>query len=389
MKKSASSVLLLVLAFTAACATAPKQEIAEVFYPDPPAPPRLQFLTSFTGENDVVGKKSAFEAFVTGIKESSRRLDKPYGVAIWDGKIYVSDLNQGIMIFDLAKGSYSSLQGAQGMGKLLQPVNIRIDADGNKYVSDPIRGQVIIFDRNDFYVNAFGDPATWKPVDAVPRGDELYVSDMKNARVTVVERKSGAVLRQIGNEGEPSQQLSRPTNLAFDTENHLFVSDAGRFQVVKYDRDGHYLGAVGDLGTESGTFARPKGIAIDRQDRLFAIDAAFSNVQIFNKEGYLLLFFGAAGRAPGDLNLPSQIAVDYDHIKYFKTYANKNFEIESLVIVANQFGSRMINVYGFGKESGRRYQTDAELLEELKKRVEKTGKEQPSGQTREPGTEKQ
>ena len=376
-------VIFIFLLFFAACATGKTPEVVEVFYPDPPVPARLQFLTSFTGEGDIAGQRSAFEAYITGIKESKRRLDKPYGVAIWGGKIYVSDLNQGIVIFDLEKKTYSLLAGAQGMGKLLQPVNIRVDADGTKYVADPLRGQVVVFDRNDFFVTAFGSPDAWKPVDALPYENELYVADMQNAQVTVVDKKSGGVLRRIGPEAEPAHRLSRPTNLAFDSEGHLYVSDAGRFQVVKYDRDGHFLGTIGDVGSESGTFARPKGIAVDRSDRLYVIDAAFGNVQIFNKEGYLLLFFSKSGKGPGDTDLPSQVAVDYDHIRYFQQYANRSFEIESLVIVANQFGSKMINVYGYGRELGKKYPSDAELLEQLKARLQKTFKEAPPEKQRE------
>jgi hypothetical protein len=95
-----------------------------------------------------------------------------------------------------------------------------------------------------------------------------------------------------------------------------------------------------------------------------------------------------SGKGPGDMNLPAQVAVDYDSVKYFQQYANRSFEIEYLVIVANQFGSRMINVYAYGRELGKTYPTDAELLEQLKARVQKSAKEQSPEQKREPDNEK-
>jgi hypothetical protein len=368
--------IIIILALMTGCATAPKEEIVKVFYPDPPDPPRAQYLTSFVGEKDFARKKSAFQAFITGSTESKRRLDKPYGAAVWGGKIYVCDTNRGVFIFDLEKRAFEELAGAQGMGKLLQPVNIRIDTEGNKYVSDPVRGQVVVFNKNDFYVTAFGSSDTMRPVDAVPYGDELYVADMKRYQVVVMDRKSGNVLRQMGQEGEPEDRLGRPTNLAFDKEGHLLVSDVGRFQIMKFDRDGHFLGAIGEIGTESGTFARPKGIALDRDDRLYVVDAAFANVQVFNKENNLLFFFSKGGKLPGDLNLPAQVIVDYDHIKYFQRYADPNFEIDHLVIIVSQFGARMVNVYAMGKERGKTYPTDAELIEQMKAKLEKAKKEQ-------------
>ncbi len=368
-------VVILVILLLSGCAAKEHQQGAPVFFPQPPELARVQFLTSFTGERDIAEKKSAFESFVTGVKDSSRRLDKPYGAALWDGKLYVCDENHTVMYFDLAKKAYGQLQGAQGLGKLVQPINIRIDKNGNKYVSDTIREQVVVFDKNDFYVAAFGQQGTWKPTDAVPYEDELYVCDIKNALVVVLDKKTGAVLRQFGQEGQPTERLSRPTNLAFDSKGYLYVSDAGRFQVVKLDRDGHYLGTTGVLGTHSGAFARPKGIALDRQDRLYAVDAAFDNVQLFNSSNNLLFYFGQAGSRPGDFYLPAQIVVDYDHLPYFQKFVDPNFEVENLLVVTNQFGLHLVNVYALGKERGKTYPTDAQLIEEQKAKLKKLEKD--------------
>jgi len=382
------SLFAIIIAFIAGCATAPPQKTDTVFFPPPPDLPRLQFLISFTGEKDLAPKKSAFQAFLTGAAESRNRLDKPYGVAIWSGKIYVADSNRGVFLFDLEKKTFGALPGAHGLGQLTQPINIRIAPDGTKYVADPVRGQVVVFDKNDLYVNAFGIPGTWKPVDAVPYEDDLFVADMKNFEIVVLNRKDGTPVRRFGLAEDLTQKLSRPTNLAFDREGHLFVSDVGLFKILKFDRDGHFLGTVGEMGKESGTFSRPKGIAIDREQRLYVVDAAFSNVQIFNKNGNHLFAFGVTGKRPGDLDLPAQVIVDYDHINYFQKYVDPKFDIENLVIVANQFGDKMINVYAMGKERGKNYPTDAELLEQLKESLKKAEKEKPAEKKGEPDKER-
>jgi len=109
-----------------------------------------------------------------------------------------------------------------------------------------------------------------------------------------------------------------PTNIAFDREGNLYITDTGLFKVFKYDRDGHMLASVGDIGTASGQFARPKGIATDSKGRIYVVDAAFANVQVFAPGGQLLLFFSQQGFGPGDLYLPAQVVVDYDHVRYFE-----------------------------------------------------------------------
>jgi hypothetical protein len=365
----------------AGCAAAPpKVDKFTLFYPPPPELPRIQWLTSFKGAKDLEAKKSSFETFITGEKESRTRLDKPYGIAVQKGKIYVCDTNTTVMVFDLVKKSYGPLQGAVGPGKLVQPFNISIDKEGNKYVSDTVRHQVLMFDSADIFVKAFGAPAEWKPVDALVYEDKLYVADIKNGEIHVLDKATGALVKRFGKKGTPEENLSLPTNLAFDRDGILYVSDSGRFQVVKYDRDGHFRGAIGRLGSNPGTFARPRGLATDRNKRLFAVDAAFDNIQMFDGQGRLLLWFGQfgqAGRLPGEMFLPAKVVVDYENVDYFRSYADPTFEVEYLIIVTNQFGDHLVNVFGFGRAKDKKYPADEELIKKLEERLKKTDTQLP------------
>lgn len=363
MKKIAGFASTVLIAALVGCATPPKKQEAAVFFPPAPDPPRIQYLTSFSGQKDIE-EESGFRKFIFG-ETAAQKLDKPYGVAIFDGKIYVCDTNQTVFVFDLRSRTFDTLKGAKGKGRLVQPLNISIEADGTKYVADPVRGQVIAFDRNDEYLKAYGTPGTWKPVDAVALAGWLYVADIQNGIVQVFDKKTGEIVRIIGNKGDPGQRLNLPTNLAFDRAGLLYVSDVGRFQIVTYDRDGEFAGVIGKLGNNPGHFARPRGIGLDREDRLYAVDASFNNVQIFNRQGRLLLFFGGGEQGPGSLMLPAKVAVDYENLEFFRKYAGPDFELEYLLIVTSQFGERLVNVFGYGKEKGATYPTDNDLRRQL------------------------
>jgi len=372
--------LAALLFVIAGCATtqptAEKQ--AAVFFPPPPNLPRVQFLKSYDGAKDIEAKKSAFETFVTGEKESRRILDKPYGIAIYQGKIYVCDTNHTVMVFDLQKRTFEPLRGAKGQGKLIQPLNISIDSQGNKYVTDPIRQQVVIFDKNDFYVKALGGPGDWKPVDAVYYDGLVYVADIKNGEIRVFNRDTGQMVRTFGQvKDKPEDSLYLPTNMAFDSKGYLYVVDDGRFQVVKFDRDGHLIDTLGSLGTNLGHFGRPRGIAIDRNDNIYVVDASFYNVQMFNSKGQLLMFFGEGGTNPGKLILPAGISVDYDSLKYFNKYVAPDFQPQYLVAVVSQFGDRLVNIFAYGKEKGVKYPTYEELLKQSEEVIKKREKERP------------
>src|SRR5271169_2998653 len=105
--------ILILVSLLSGCAAPPKK-VETVFYPPAPEPPRLQFLRSLSGEKDIAEKKSAFQTFITGVGESGRGVDKPYGLAISKGKIYVCDLNQGLIVFDLEKKTFGQYPGGQG-----------------------------------------------------------------------------------------------------------------------------------------------------------------------------------------------------------------------------------------------------------------------------------
>jgi sugar lactone lactonase YvrE len=357
------------IALAASCAARAEPKQPKVFFPPAPAPPRLQYLTAFSGLKDVE-TQSGFNKFVAGEKEDLK-LDKPYGVALYDGKIYVCDTNATVVVFDLKAKTFGALKGAAGLGQLVQPINVSVDAAGTKFVADPVRGQVVAFDRNDEYVKAYGVPGNWRPVDAVAFEDRLYVVDTANHVVQVLDKNSGEPVKTIGDKGETTERLDRPTNVTIDGDGYLYVTDVSRFQVVKFDRDGHFKSAIGKPGDNLGHFARPKGTAVDREGRLYAVDASFNNVQIFNKDGRLLMFFGEAGENEGNFILPAKVAIDYDNIPYFEQYVEPGFQVEYLVVVTSQFGSRLVNVLAYGKQKGEPYPTDEELLKQIEERRKK------------------
>jgi hypothetical protein len=95
------------------------------------------------------------------------------------------------------------------------------------------------------------------------------------------------------------------------------------------------------------------------------------NVQIFSGEGRLLMFLGKGGETPGSFQLPAKVAIDYDNIQYFQKYAQADFQIEYLVLVTSQFGPRLVNVFAYGREKGRPYPSDDELLKQIEEKRKK------------------
>ncbi len=357
-------ICTLQLLFLAGCAEAPKvveeaEQPSVVFYPALPNPPRIQYLASFSSSQDLKSDEfSNFGKFILGdeTNKDAQGVVKPYGVAMFEGKIYVADTRgKGYAIFDLRNEKYSFVEGS-GAGALPKPINITIDTDGTKYITDTVRNQILVFSRDDEYLRAFGVEGQFKPVDVAIAGDSLYVANLQNHNIQVLDKRSGDLITTIGKVGSEEGELYHPTNLAIGPNNHLYVSDTGNFRVQEFSLDGQFIRSIGKIGAGAGSLARPKGIALDHDGNLYVVDAAFENVQIFDSQGELLLFFGEpATNHPSGLDLPTDISIDYPNAVYFQKYADPKFKLKYVILVASQFGRSKVNVYGFGEMEGMSY----------------------------------
>lgn len=358
----ARGALLLAFALLASCAAPPpKAPVVKeaVFYPLPPDPPRIQYLATFAGARDLGAARSALADFIVGDDKGSEELTRPYGTALHEGKIYVADNRlPGLAVFDLVAKQFSVVSGS-GSGRMQRPINVTIDADGTKYVTDTARNQVLVYDRSDRFVTAFGAKGEFKPVDTAVLGDRLYVVDIEHHEVRVLDKRTGKALFKFGKAGSDEGELYHPTNLAIGPDKDIFVVETSNFRVSRFTSEGKFVRSYGQAGQGPGNFARPKGIAIDRTGRLYVGDAAFQNVQVFDNGGRVLMAFGQPNEgAPGALNLPAGVAIDYDNVGLFRRYADPKFALEYLILVVSQFGPNKVDVFGFGKMSGVEYPPD-------------------------------
>ncbi len=263
-------------------------------------------------------------------------------------------------MFDLVQRKFSLVTGS-GNGRMKRPINVTIDADGSKYVTDTGRDQVLVFDRNDRFVTAYGTAGQFRPVDTAIAGERLYVVDIRNHQVQVLDKRSGKFLFKFGSAGSAPGELFHPTNISIGPDGDVYIVETSNFRVQRFSAEGKPVRIYGESGSEFGTFSRPKGIAIDRAGRLYVGDAAFENVQIFDVSGKLLLYFGQPGDKAEGLNLPAGVSIDYDNVALFKRYADPRFTIEYLILVASQFGPNKVDVFGFGRMQGMQYPPDAKV----------------------------
>jgi len=328
-----------------------EQPKAVSFWPPSPDEPRLQYLTSFEKSSDVEPPKSSLDRIITGNDpQEVLPISKPYGVKMWQGKIYICDLKQhAVIILDL-RNHVTRVLGITGNLHLDTPTDIAIAPDGTKYVSDMARGAVVVFNPADQQIAVFTHP-NFKPVGVAIFNDELAVADFQAQRVEVLDRASGQSRRIVGSAGMDDGQFVRPLSLTYDAQGNLYVCDVFKCRVQKFDREGKLVKAFGTINATAGNFVRPKHIAVDADGILYVVDAAFQNVQLFDASGRTLTFFGSAGLHPGAMQLPAGICVtdDPQNLALFKDQVHPAFEAQRLILVTNQFGRAKVGVYALGK----------------------------------------
>lgn len=345
-----------VLTLLGACSTTinsgPRNEAAGqyTFWPLAPDEPRVQFVKAYRSGLDLSGRRqSGFGDMIFGTEsEDISAIEKPYGVEIANGRVYVCDIRRpALTVLDIAKEQVR-LIGTTGVNRLAHPVDVSIADDGRIYVADNERRAVVVYDPNERYADTFGVDG-WKPVSLKAHGDRLYVCDLESQRVVILDRRSGSVLGEFGKAGGGDGEFRVPIGVDTDRDGFVYVSDMMGCRVQKFTPDGSFLAGFGELGDYAGSFARPKQLAVDNDGIIYVVDAAFQNVQMFNDEFALLMSFGAAGDFPGALNLPVGVSVTDTKIDLFKDLFHPGFEPHRVIAVTNQFGPQKVSVYALGR----------------------------------------
>jgi len=88
-----------------------------------------------------------------------------------------------------------------------------------------------------------------------PKGERLYVTDMENDRIVVLDPLTLKLVSSFGN-----NELAKPHDLDFDAQGRLLVADTGHDRIVIYTADGKKIGEYTDrLSWTEGVASGPDG----------------------------------------------------------------------------------------------------------------------------------
>lgn len=316
-------VLLLLPIVLAACSSAPPKEAFEPpVFPAPPDQPRFVFERSLRYNTNVepLTASKKLRRYATGEIDDIKGLVKPYGVAAYQGRVYVTDtVQRAIIMFDLNSSLYKEF-GREKPGQLVKPTGIDISSQGEVFVADVSARRVAVYDLEGNFLRFIGGQEYFKRPSGLSvskDGSKLYVIDTggvdnQEHHLYIFDAQSGEHISTIGERGSEAGQFNLPLQVSTADDGTVYVVDKGNFRIQAFDQEGKHKHSFGTIGRYPGQFFSPKGISTDRDGNIYVVDTAFGNVQVFNPAGELLMVIGQRGQSskPGNYMLPAGIDVD-------------------------------------------------------------------------------
>jgi sugar lactone lactonase YvrE len=159
------------------------------------------------------------------------------------------------------------------------------------------------FDQNGTYVREIGEgnygfefahSVRVDPEDniwVVDEGTNMVIKFNPAGRIVMVighhPDAVAGMLSTVGVAKAPAEKyiLGRPTDVAWDPQGNIFVSDGyTNHRVVKYDKNGRFIRQVGseNPGSEPSQFNTPHGIAVDGKGNVYVADRANHRIQVLD-----------------------------------------------------------------------------------------------------------
>jgi len=153
--------------------------------------------------------------------------------------------------------------------------SVKVDKDDNVWVTDEGANMVIKFNKQGIVTMVLGRKD--EAIDYIERYQE--------------EGQKREAQAPNGGAGRPNS-FDRPTDVAWDTQGNVFVSDGyGNSRVAKFSKDGEYLKTVGSRGNAPDQFSTPHAIANDAKGNIYVADRGNNRIKVYDPELNLLKTF--------------------------------------------------------------------------------------------------
>ena len=206
----------------------------------------------------------------------------PIGISVdCEGNVYVTKKHKLHKFSRHGELVKSVGKEGENVGEFDRPYNVRYHKH-QVYVCDSDNGRVQVFDFNLNFVRSFGDGPhqLQDPVDIdFDSQGNIYVVDYEKDQVLVFS-EDGLYLRHFGQRGGGRGELSCPVGLCVSSD-YVYITERDNHRISVFHTSGEFVHSFGKEGCEIGEFDDPYGIAVDQDGFVFVCDYCNSRIQVF------------------------------------------------------------------------------------------------------------
>lgn len=245
------------------------------------------------------------------------------------GNVYVTDPIKGEILVRASDGRIVGRKKNLG-----HPISVAIDAAGRIYVGDGERGSVRVFSSSWQELRALGQGTGefLMPNDIAidPATGNVYVSDGKFHTVKIFG-PSGDLLSSFGGLGSGDGQFNFPAGIFVDSGGgELLVADQLNYRIQIFDLAGNFRFCFGSQGRDAGKFNGPQGIAEDSSGRIYVTDLFEGRIQVLDRGGNFIGYIGDFGKQAGRLRVPTDLVIDPSSRLFVASANNSRIEMYGL-----------------------------------------------------------
>jgi hypothetical protein len=181
-------------------------------------------------------------------------------------------------------------------------IGIDTDSKGNIFVNTCAQQtRTVQYDKNGTYVREIGKDSyghifchgvrvdDQDNIWVIDEGSNMIIKYNPQGRVTMVigrrdEWPMGGLVPTIPRlDPAPPYIMNRPTDVGFDAQGNIFVSDGYvNARVIKYDKFGKFVKQAGSFGSGPGQMNLPHAIAVDRQGNVYVGSRSDQRIVVFD-----------------------------------------------------------------------------------------------------------
>lgn len=168
---------------------------------------------------------------------------------------------------------------------------VAVSSTGDIYLFHRGKRPIICLNAKGEYQRSWGDGLFGTAHGLrIDKADNVWVTDASRHRVYKFDSKGKALLTLgTGEPGLATDQFDRPTDIAWDSRGAIYIADGyGNSRVMKFTPAGRFVTTWGKRGAKPGEFHLPHSIVIDSKDRVIVGDRENDRIQIFDVSGRLL-----------------------------------------------------------------------------------------------------